>query len=84
MTQRAALEIVWRNPKPPERWQRWEQINQDSAGIRYLVQEFVSTSLGSFWMTTSSLEFVSGGRACFQTWSAVSTPSTSSTPFFSF
>jgi hypothetical protein len=30
MTQMAAFEIVWRNPKPPQRRQRWEHINQDS------------------------------------------------------
>ncbi len=63
MTQTAALEIVWRNPKPPQRRQRWEQINQNSRTARYLVQEFVSTPIGSFWTTMSSLELVPGGRA---------------------
>ena len=63
MEQIAAIEIIWRNPKPPQRRQRWEPINQDSGAARYLVQEFVCTSIGSFWMTTSSLEFVPGGRA---------------------
>jgi hypothetical protein len=62
MTKTAALEIVWRNSKPPERRRRWEQIKQDSGVTRYLVQEFVSNSVGSFWMTTSSFEFVLGGR----------------------
>lgn len=63
MTQRATLEVVWRNPKPLQRRQRWEQINQDSGAAHYLIQEFLSTSVGSFWATTSSLEVVPGGRA---------------------
>jgi hypothetical protein len=63
MTQSGALEIVWRNPKPPQRRQRWEQINQDSGRAHYLVQECLSTAVGSFWATTSSLEVVPGGRA---------------------
>jgi hypothetical protein len=63
MTHATALEIVWRNPKPPQRWQRLEQIKQDSGRARYLVQELVSTPAGSFWATTSSLEMVHGGFA---------------------
>jgi hypothetical protein len=63
MTQTVALEIVWRNPKPPQRRQCWEQINPDSGATHYLVQELVSTPVGSFWATTSSLEIVHGGRA---------------------
>ncbi len=62
MTQTAGLEIVWRNPKPPQRRQRWEQVNRRSGTALYLVQESVSTSVGSFWTTTSSLELVPGGR----------------------
>ena len=63
MAQTANLEIVWRNPKPPQRRQRWEQIKQDSGTAHYLVQELVSTLDGSFWSAMSSLEIVSGGRA---------------------
>ena len=63
MAQMAALEIVWRNPKPPQRRQRWEQINQNSETAHYVVQELVSTLAGSFWTATSSLEIVPGGRA---------------------
>lgn len=63
MTQTAGLEIVWRNPQPLQRWQRWEQMNPDSGTAHYLVQELVSTSIGSFWATTSSLEVLPGGRA---------------------
>ena len=59
----AALEIVWRNPKPRLHRQRWEQLTQESTTARYLVQEYVSTSAGSFWTTTLSLEVVPGGRA---------------------
>jgi hypothetical protein len=62
MTQIVPLEIVWRNPKPPTRRQRWE-ITQDSATGHYLVQELISTLVGSFWATTSSLEILRGGRA---------------------
>jgi hypothetical protein len=63
MKQTIALKIVWRNPKPPQRRQRWEQISGDSGATRYVVQEFVPTSIGWFWMTMLSLEFVPGGRA---------------------
>jgi hypothetical protein len=63
MAQTVALEIVWRNPKPPQRRQRWEHIKHDSGAAHYMVQELVSTSAGSFWATTSSLEIVHGGRA---------------------
>jgi hypothetical protein len=59
----AVLEIVWRNPKPPQRRRRWEPITQDSATGHYLVQELISTPVGSFWATTSSLEILPGGRA---------------------
>ena len=63
MTQRAALQIVWRNPKPPQRRQRWEHLRQDSGTAHYLVQELVLTSAGSFWTTTSRLEIAHGGCA---------------------
>ena len=63
MARTETLEIVWRNPKPSQRRQRWEQIKQESGTAHYLVQELVSTAAGKFWMITSSLELVSGGRA---------------------
>jgi hypothetical protein len=63
MTQTATLDIIWRNLKAPQRRRRWEQIDQDSEAAHYLIQELVSTSAGSFWTTTSSLELVPGGRA---------------------
>ena len=63
MKQAVPLEIVWRNPKPPARRQRLEQITQDSARGHYLVQELISTLAGSFWATTFSLEILCGGRA---------------------
>jgi len=63
MAQTAMLEIVWRNPKPPQRRQRWEQIKQASGTAHYMIQELVSTSAGWFWTGTSSLEIVPGGRA---------------------
>jgi hypothetical protein len=63
MAQIATLEIVWRNPKPPRRRQRWEQVKQESGTAHYMVQELVCTSDGSFWTATSSLEIVPGGRA---------------------
>jgi hypothetical protein len=59
----AAIEVVWRNPKPRQRRQGCEQITHDSATGHYLVQELISTPVGSFWATTSSLEIVPGGRA---------------------
>ena len=48
MMDTVALEIVWRNPKPPQRQQRWEQIKHDSETAHYLVQELVSTPAGLF------------------------------------
>jgi hypothetical protein len=63
MTQMLTLEIVWRNPSPLQRRQRWEQVKQISGNARYVVQEFVSTSAGSFWTAMSSLEILPGGRA---------------------
>ena len=63
MMHTAALEIVWRNPKPPQRQQRWEQVTRDSTTGHYLLQELISTPVGSFWATTSSLEILRGGRA---------------------
>ena len=63
MRKAALLEVVWRNPTPYHRRQRWEQINRDSETAHYLVQELVSSPIGPFWITTSNLEFVPGGRA---------------------
>jgi len=63
MTQTVALEIIWRNPKPPQRQQRWEQVTRNSASGHYLLQELISTPVGSFWATTASLEILRGGRA---------------------
>jgi hypothetical protein len=62
MAQTVALEIVWRNPKPPQRRQRWEHNLLSGTG-QYLIQELVPTSIGSFWTTTSSLQVLPGGRA---------------------
>jgi hypothetical protein len=63
MKHAATLEIVWRNPRPPRHKQRWEQIQRNSGTAHYVVQELISTSLGSFWATTSSLEVIPGGCA---------------------
>jgi len=63
MGQTANLKIVWRNPKPSQRQQRWEHIKQESGTAHYMVQELVSTAAGTFWMIASSFELVSGGRA---------------------
>jgi hypothetical protein len=59
----AGLQIVWRNPEPVRRPQRWEQLaNRPDAAV-YLIQEFVSLGEFSFWSTKLSLEVVYGGRA---------------------
>ena len=63
MMHTAALDIVWRNPKPPQRQQRWEQIKHDSGTAHYLVQELVSTPAGLFWATISSLQILPGSQA---------------------
>ena len=62
MAQTTNLEIVWRNPQPPQRQQRWEQVKQNFGMAHYVVQELVSTEAGSFWTAMSSLEIVPGGR----------------------
>ena len=62
MKRKAELEIIWRNPRASLHQRRWEQINRDSKTISYLVQEYIFTSAGAFWMTTSSLEVLPGGR----------------------
>jgi hypothetical protein len=67
MTQTAGLEIIWRNPKPPQRQQRWEEMNHGSVTAQYLVQQLISTPLGPFWATTSNLELLRGGRVPSQT-----------------
>lgn len=53
------LAIVWRNPKPVRRSQRWEAIKENSTSALYFVQEFLSTGADGFWYTTSRLEIVS-------------------------
>jgi len=63
MRKTRAFEIVWRNPEPAQPRQHWDQITQDSATGHYLVQQLISTPVGSFWATISSLEMVPGGRA---------------------
>jgi hypothetical protein len=42
MTQKAALEIVWRNPKPPQRQQSSELVRRDFSTAEYQVLEFLS------------------------------------------
>jgi hypothetical protein len=59
----AGLQIVWRNPEPVRRPQRWEPLaNRPDAAV-YLIQEFVSVGEFSFWSTKLRLEIVRGGRA---------------------
>jgi len=62
MEQSATLKIVWRNPKPTHRRHRWEQTEHDSKSAHYLIRELVSTMAGPFWLISSNLELVSGGR----------------------
>ena len=64
MTNSAALEIVWRNPNPPQRKQRWEQIEKAPGTAHYQVKELIDTfTAGSIWMPMSILEVIPGGRA---------------------
>ena len=58
----AGLEIVWRNPDPPHRQQRWEQLTGESQASRYEIQQFVSLGDGGFWNARSRLEVLAGGR----------------------
>jgi hypothetical protein len=62
MKQASTLEIVWRNPRPPHRRQRWEQTRHDSNTTHYLIRELVSTAAGPYWLITTNLELVSGDR----------------------
>ena len=58
----AGLEIVWRNPDPPHHLQRWEQLTAESQSSVYVIREFVFSTEGGFWSTSSSLEVLAGGR----------------------
>ena len=58
----AGLEIVWRNPDPLHRQQRWEQLTGESQASRYEIQQFVSLGDGGFWNARSRLEVLAGGR----------------------
>jgi hypothetical protein len=42
MMQKAALEVVWGNPKPSQRQPHSEPISHDSGTAHYQVQEFFS------------------------------------------
>jgi hypothetical protein len=53
------LQIVWRNPEPIRRRQRWELLRQGPDSRMYLVQQFVSMGEIGFWSTTWSLKLVS-------------------------
>lgn len=53
------LQIVWRNPEPIRRRQRWELLRQDPDSRMYLVLQFVSMGEIGFWSTTWSLKLVS-------------------------
>jgi len=57
------LQIVFRNPEPLPRPQRWEPLGHRLDTRVYLIQEFVSVGEFSFWSTKLSLEVVRGGRA---------------------
>jgi hypothetical protein len=52
-------QIVWRNPEPIRRRQRWELLRQGPDSRMYLVQQFVSMDEIGFWSTTWSLKLVS-------------------------
>ena len=58
----AGLEIVWRNPDPLHRQQRWEQLRGESQASLYEIQEFVSLTDGGCWSASSRLEVLAGGR----------------------
>jgi hypothetical protein len=51
-------QIVWRNPEPIRRRQRWELLRQGPDSRMYLVQQFVSMDEIGFWSTTWSLKLV--------------------------
>jgi len=64
MAKAAELEIIWRNPKPTQRKQRWEQIETASGAAHYQIKELISTfTAGSVWIPMSVLEVIPGGRA---------------------
>jgi hypothetical protein len=57
------LEIVWRNIDRQSNRRRRHTFEPDGENTRYLLQEYVADGYFSYWMTLSSLEVLSGGRA---------------------
>src|SRR5215469_9186644 len=55
----AKLDIIWRNPQPVQRRQRWEALKVGSNSSLYVIQEFLSTGEYGFWNTTCRLQVFS-------------------------
>jgi len=64
----AKLEIIWRNPQPVRRRQRWEAVEVGSSSSLYIVQEFLSTGEYGFWNTTCRLQVFSDCGGAGESW----------------
>jgi len=62
------LEIIWRNPRPVQRRQRWEALVAGSRSSLYVIQEFLSTGEHGFWNTTCRLQVLSDRRMGRRNW----------------
>jgi hypothetical protein len=58
------LRIIWRNPNPNRRPQRWQTLERGLGRTLYVVQQLViPEGEKGYWTTTASLEVLRGGRA---------------------
>jgi hypothetical protein len=54
--------IVWRNPDPRWRKQRWQALERRLDRTLYIIQELVRSGDSGQWVTTFAFEVVLGGR----------------------
>ena len=54
--------IVWRNPDPAWRKQRWQALERRLDRTLYIIQELVRSGDSGQWVTAFAFEVVRGGR----------------------
>lgn len=54
--------IIWRNPDPKWRKQRWQALERRLDRTLYIIQELVRTDDTGHWVTAFAFEVVRGGR----------------------
>jgi hypothetical protein len=56
------LVIIWRNPRPKRRPQRWQTLERGIGRTIYIIQQLITSGKEECWTTTASLEVLRGGR----------------------